>query len=133
MQVWSFIKSESNTIIEEQWIAILFRFLKKAMFFYKLNKFLFHWHCIYDYINRHSHIIQMKMQSAFSGKTPKQNKDLLILSYLIYFCWLLKFFHLIFFSIGNCKMLLITVCGILPQGNEFCLWYAPNTHKYRAQ
>ena len=81
MQVWSFIKSESNTIIEEQWIAILFRFLKKAMFFYKLNKFLFHWHCIYDYINRHSQIIQMKMQVCFlwkNTKTKQRSFDLIL-------------------------------------------------------
>ena len=71
MQVWSFIKSESNTISEEQWIAIFFYFFLKTMCFYKLNRFLFHWHCIYDSRNRHSQIIQMKMQVCFLWKNTK--------------------------------------------------------------
>ena len=59
----------------------------------------------------------------------KRSKDLF--TYLICFCWLLHFFHLFFFSIGSCKMFLITVIwDFFLKEMIFVCWNAPDAHKY---
>ena len=133
MQVWSFIENESNTISEEH-LYIYYKFWNWYFFYFFKQYFSINWKgfcsigIVYMSLEHHRNGIHRytdKDASLLALKKTKQKtkrrKDLF--TYLIYFCWLLPFFHLffVFFSKGSFEIFSITVYRIFPQGNEFCL------------